>query len=150
MIIYNAGENFKPKIFEYDSRRHHFPNDVNKIHQTIYQRLSDLLYFDVGAVNITMKGTNGIGLPHFVCPDNDTVILYTIQKFNKKRVDSGKMRMGDRGREVTKFIVAYPSHCIVRAYEFPAKLISNFYQAQNHFVVEMKTWNQLASELCSR
>lgn len=144
--MFNVGKTYKPTVIEYDSRRGHIPNNLAELNASLGSILLKLLSRDLGNMP-------GLVAHHqtertFSCGKN--MIFYTIQKYSKKRIDSNKKRIGDQGKPVTNFVVAYKSHIIVRCHIVPKVLISSYTQYPKHFVVNFKTYQDIAKALCSR
>jgi hypothetical protein len=135
---------FKPKVFTYDSRAwNSLPTNLSVFHENRLNIVGNLISRELGISDTVRPFAGGL-------ITDSHVYLYSIQKYNKKRVNSGKKRTGDFGQPVTKFIVAYNTHVILRVSQFPRHIVKVFKQNLNTYWVELKSYAELAEELCSR
>lgn len=144
-MIYIKTKFPKFQVFEYDSRRGHIPNNLAMLNENFSALMGPLLRRD-----LALAGDSDVlvfNKEKRVFMSQKYAIMYTIQKFGKKRIDSGRKRAGDRGRDVTKFIVAYPSHIVVRCHFIPKKAIKSYYQHMKHFNVELYSYAELVGKL---
>lgn len=134
-------------VFEYDSRRGHIPNNLATLNKGLREILGTNLRRDFALFSSVADPVVVYSKENRVFMTKNYVIMYTIQKFSKKRIDSGKKRLGDQGKNVTKFIVAYGSHVVVRCYLIPKKVLKSYFQHPKHFVAELYSYDELVKVL---